>query len=520
MKKDLILILDFGSQYSHIIARRIRDFGVYALLCCYDISISHILSKKPKGIILSGGPSSVYDNNSPLISKNIFQLNIPILGICYGMQLISFLFGGKIEKSKYKEYGKSFLIINHLNNINKNLLFYGIPKKSIVWMSHFDEIKNISKEFQIIGHTSSCPIAAFKHKNKDIYAVQFHPEVKNTEFGISIFKNFVFHICKCNTNWKLDNFVQNAIDNIKKRVSKKKVILGFSGGVDSFVTAYIIHKAIGNSLNCIFVDTGFLLEKEKEKVSFLCKKMNFSIRIIDAKNHFLSKLDGIIDPEIKRKIIGKEFISIFQKESEKIKDVEFLAQGTIYSDVIESSIFSKKNRLRESIKSHHNVGGLPKKLMKLKLIEPLKELFKDEVREIGKKLGLPKEILYRHPFPGPGLSIRIIGEVNEKKIFILKKAESILLQELKNDNVYNNVSQAFIILLPVKSVGIMGDKRTYEHVAVLRVTNTEDFMTATFSHLSYDFLEKISNRIINEVDGINRIVYDITSKPPSTIEWE
>ncbi|WP_185860033.1 glutamine-hydrolyzing GMP synthase [Blattabacterium cuenoti] len=511
MKKDSILILDFGSQYSHMMVRRICEIGVNAILCPYDIHIHNIVSKKPKGIILSGSPFSIYDKKSPLISRKLFQLNIPILGICYGIQLISFIFGGTIEKSKYKEYGKTNFIIDCPNN----KLFHGIPKKSVVWMSHFDEVKNIPKELKVIGHTQSCAIAALIHKNKDIYALQFHPEVNHTEFGIQILKNFILHICKCHPNLELNNFVQETVEKIKKRVSSKKVILGFSGGLDSFVAAYIIHQAIGDSLHCIFVDTGFLLANEKEKISHICKKMNLSIKIIDARERFLSSLTGIVDPEMKRKIIGKEFISIFQNESEKIKNVEFLAQGTIYSDVIESSTFHKNF----SIKSHHNVGGLPK-TMKLKLLEPLKKLFKDEVRNIGKELGIPKEILYRHPFPGPGLSIRILGEVNKRKISILQHAESILLQELKDSDFYKLVSQAFMVLLPIKSVGVMGDKRTYEYVAVLRVTKTEDFMTATFSRLPYDFLEKISNRIINEVDGINRLVYDITSKPPATIEWE
>ncbi|WP_185877103.1 glutamine-hydrolyzing GMP synthase [Blattabacterium cuenoti] len=520
MQKDLILILDFGSQYSHMIARRIRDIGVYTILLQYrdyENSISNLLSKKSKGIILSGGPFSVNENNPPLISKDIFNLNIPIFGICYGMQLISFLFQGKIEKSKYQEYGKTSFTINNSNN----KLFYKIPKKSIVWMSHFDEIKILPKNYKTIGYTPSCSIAAFKHINKEIYAVQFHPEVKNTEYGIYMLKNFVFHICKCEKSWKLKNFLKNAIKNIKKRINnKKKVLLGFSGGIDSFVTAYIIHNAIGkNYLICVFVDTGLLLSKEKERIFALCNKMNLSIKIIDAKNRFLSRLSRVIDPEIKRKIIGKEFFYIFQEEAEKIKDVEFLAQGTIYSDIIESS--SKKSQLSCSIKSHHNVGGLPdSKFRNLKIIEPLKELFKDEVRKLGEEIGIPKEILRKHPFPGPGLGIRIIGRINEKKINILKKAENILMEELKIHDIYDSVSQAFIILLPIKSVGVMGDKRTYEYAAVLRIINTEDFMTATFSHLSYDFLEKISNRITSEVDGINRIVYDITSKPPATIEWE
>ncbi|WP_185855638.1 glutamine-hydrolyzing GMP synthase [Blattabacterium cuenoti] len=513
MKKNLIIVLDFGSQYSYMIAKRIREIGVYSLLLPHNIFINDIIEKNPKGIILSGGPFSVYKNNAPLISKKILELNIPILGICYGMQLISYIFGGKIKKSNYKEYGKSYLVTD-----KKNFLFKNVPKKSVVWMSHYDEVKNNPKELESIAHTNSCKIAAYKHKEKDIYAVQFHPEVKNTEYGKCILKNFVINICKCNKNWKLEDFVQKQVNSIKNIVSDKKVILGISGGLDSFVTAYIINKAIGNSLICIFIDTGFLLKEEKKTIQFFCKKMNFSIKVIDAVDIFLKKLTGVYNPEIKRKIIGKEFVTLFQKESRKINNVEFLAQGTIYSDVIESSI-NKNVGLNNFVKSHHNVGGLPK-CMKLKLIEPLRKLFKDEVRKIGKSLKLPKEILYKHPFPGPGLSIRIIGKINKRKISILRKAENILLQELKNFNIYNNISQAFIILLPIKSVGVMGDKRSYEHVAVLRVIKTEDFMTSTFYPLSYEFLEIISNRIINEINGINRMVYDITSKPPSTIEWQ
>ncbi|WP_185873425.1 glutamine-hydrolyzing GMP synthase [Blattabacterium cuenoti] len=512
---ELIIVLDFGSQYSNIIVRRIRHLGVHTILCSHNISIYNILSKKPKGIILSGGPFSVYNNNAPLIYKNILELNIPILGICYGMQLISFLFGGKIESSKNKEYGKSYLKIID----EKNPLFLGIPKKSIiVWMSHSDETKEISEEFKVIGKTTSCSIAAFCHKKKNIYALQFHPEVSHTEFGMLIIKNFILKICKCNANFKLKNIIKKSIDNITKIVSKKKVILGISGGLDSFVAASLIYKAIGDSLHCIFVNNGLLLEEEEKSIDKICSIVKFPINIINAKNQFLSKLTGIIDPEKKRKIIGEEFIKIFEKESKKIKNVEFLAQGTIYSDVIESSKDSSKLSVNP-IKSHHNVGGLPKTI-NLKLLEPLKKFFKDEVIEIGYILGLPKYLLYKHPFPGPGISIRIIGEINEKKISILRKAENILFQELNNYKLYTKLNQAFIILLPIKSVGIMGDKRSYEYTAILRSINTKDFMTATFSNLSYEFLEKVSNRIINEVDGINRMLYDISSKPPSTIEWE
>ncbi|WP_185878013.1 glutamine-hydrolyzing GMP synthase [Blattabacterium cuenoti] len=514
--KESIIILDFGSQYSHIISRRIRDIGIYTILCEHNISVSNIIYKQPKGIILSGGPFSVYNKNYPSIYKNILELNIPILGICYGMQLISYLFGGIIKSSKNKEYGKSYLSIID----RKNPLFLGIPKNKsiVVWMSHSDEIKKIPKELKIIGKTKSCPIAAFYHKEKNIYAVQFHPEVSHTEFGIIMIKNFVIKICKCKTNNYnlLNNIIKKSIHNIIKVVSKKKVILGISGGLDSFVTALLIYKAIKNSLYCIFINHGLLLEEEEKFIKKICKSVEFPIRIINAKDKFLSKLVGVTNPEQKRKIIGEEFIKIFQKESKNINDVKFLAQGTIYSDVIESS---KSSKLSDSIKSHHNVGGLPKN-MNLKLLEPLKKFFKDEVKEIGRILGVPNYLLNKHPFPGPGIGIRIIGEINEKKISILRKAENILFQELNNYKLYKIVDQAFIILLPIKSVGIMGDKRSYEYTAILRSINTKDFMTATFSYLSYEFLEQVSNRIINEVNGINRMLYDISSKPPSTIEWE
>ncbi|WP_185872874.1 glutamine-hydrolyzing GMP synthase [Blattabacterium cuenoti] len=522
MKNHCILILDFGSQYTHLIARKIREIGVNAKI--YPYHTSDIKSIMPNGIILSGGPFSVYENNPPLISRSIFKLNIPILGICYGMQVLAFMFGGKISPSKYKEYGKTNFFIK--NEVNDNLLFHGIPNKSIVWMSHCDEIKQIPTNFKIIGYTNYSSISAYCYLEKHIYALQFHPEVTHTKFGKLIIKNFVLKICKCVTQLKSNKFftqfIKTTINNIKKTTKNKNVILGLSGGIDSCVTAYLLHKSIGDHLYCIFVDTGLLMEYETKKIILSCQQININIKIIDAKKRFLSILNGVSDPEQKRKLIGKEFLDIFQEEAKKIQNVGFIAQGTIYSDMIESSIDPKltQNMNHFMIKSHHNVGGMPKVDIDFKLIEPLKMLFKDEVKKIGEKLGISKEIVYRHPFPGPGLSIRIIGEVNQQKIDIIKKAESILIHELKKYNIYQHVDQAFIILLPIKSVGVMGDKRTYEYTAVLRAINTEDFMTSTFAYLPYDFLETISNRIINEVEGINRIVYDITSKPPSTIEWE
>lgn len=506
-----VLILDFGSQYNQLIARRIREFAVYAEVLPYHTSLEEILEKKPKGIILSGGPSSVFASDAALIEPLLFEQNIPVLGICYGMQLTAHLLGGKVKKGIKGEYGKS-----EFNRTNDSVLFQNVPEKLTVWMSHFDEVETLPQGFQLSGK-SSIDIASLENETKKIYAVQFHPEVSHTEFGTQILQNFVFDICQCEKNWELTDFISTEIQKIKNTVGTKKVILGLSGGVDSSVAAVLIHKAIGDQLTCIFVDTG-LLRKEEGKLVMenYGKHFHMNIKMVDAKNQFLSKLEGVSDPEQKRKIIGGEFIEVFNAEASKFGDAEFLAQGTIYPDVIESQSVKGPSA---TIKSHHNVGGLPDK-MKLKLLEPLRELFKDEVRKVGIELGIPKELVNRHPFPGPGLGIRILGEVTEEKVKILQDADAIFIEELYNNKLYDEVSQAFVVLLPVKSVGVMGDERTYEYTAVIRSANTIDFMTATWSKLPYEFLELVSSRIINEVRGINRIAYDISSKPPATIEWE
>lgn len=506
-----IIILDFGSQYNQLIARRIREFGVYAEILPFNASLDEILSKSPKGIILSGGPSSVSAENAALVDKALYEQNIPVLGICYGMQLTAHLLGGKVKKGEKGEYGKSEFSI-----IEPSELFQNVPQTSTVWMSHFDEVSEIPQGFKIAGK-SNVDIASIVNEEKKIYAVQFHPEVSHTEFGSKMIENFVFTICQCEKNWQLTDFISNEIQRIKEVVGDKKVILGLSGGVDSSVAAVLIHKAIGDQLNCIFVDTGLLRKDEGKKVmENYGKHFHMNIKMIDAREQFMSKLKGISDPEEKRKTIGREFIEVFDAESHKFEDAEFLAQGTIYPDVIESQSVKGPSA---TIKSHHNVGGLPEK-MKLKLLEPLRELFKDEVRKVGVELGIPRELVYRHPFPGPGLGIRILGEVDAEKVRILQEADDIFIQELYKHNLYDEVSQAFVVLLPVKSVGVMGDERTYEYTAVVRSANTIDFMTATWSKLPYEFLEIVSNRIINEVRGINRVAYDISSKPPATIEWE
>ena len=508
---DKIIVLDFGSQYNQLIARRVRELGVYSEIVPFDKEIMYLKDKSIKGIILSGGPKSVYDEFAPHISKEIYELGIPILGICYGMQITQYLFEGKISPSNKREYGKSTL-----NIIKDSKLTKGLNNTSTVWMSHGDHVDELSNDFIELGNTDSC-IAIAKHKDLEIYNLQFHPEVTHTTFGKEIIRNFTLNICNAIPNWNLDDYITTTIKNIKDKVQDNQVILGLSGGVDSSVAATLIHKAIGDKLTCIFVDTGLLRKDEGDKVMSLYKdNFNMNVVRVNAGDQFLNKLKGVIDPEEKRKVIGNEFIKVFENAKKEYKDAKFLAQGTIYPDVIESV---SVNGPSETIKSHHNVGGLPDDL-DFELLEPLRELFKDEVREVGLNLGIPKNMIMRHPFPGPGLGIRIIEEVSIEKVKILQEADDIFIEELIKNNLYKNVSQAFVVLLPVKSVGVMGDKRTYEYVAAIRSVNTVDFMTATFSRLSYDFLDTVATRIINEVRGINRVVYDITSKPPGTIEWE
>ena len=512
MKNGSIVILDFGSQYNQLIARRVREMGVYAEVVPFHEDIDKILERNPKGIILSGGPASVYAKGAPTLDKRIFDANIPILGLCYGMQLITHLHGGEVERADKQEFGKASLKLDKKDS----LIFKNIPDNTIVWMSHADHVNKMAEGFEIIAHTDSS-IAAIENRDKKIYAFQYHPEVTHSEYGFEMLKNFVFEIAGAKKNWSMENYIETTVKEIKEKVGNKKVILGLSGGVDSSVAAMLINKAIGKQLTCIFVDTGLLRKNEAKSVmDVYAQNFDMNIKCINAEERFLSKLKGVEDPEEKRKIIGKEFIEVFNGEASKLKDAEFLAQGTIYPDVIESVSVKGPS---VTIKSHHNVGGLPEDL-NFKLLEPLRELFKDEVRKVGRELGIPDYMVDRHPFPGPGLGIRILGEVTKEKADILREADDIFIEELRKEGLYSKVSQAFVVLLPVKSVGVMGDERTYEYTAVLRSANTIDFMTATWSRLPYEFLEKVSNRILNEVKGINRLTYDISSKPPATIEWE
>jgi GMP synthase (glutamine-hydrolysing) len=508
----MIIILDFGSQYTQLIARRIREQNVYCEILPFSTPLSEIRAKDPKGLVLSGGPASVYAKNAPIPDKRIFELGIPVLGICYGMQLIAHLLGGKVDKSAEREYGAAQLLIKKATE-----LFYGLDHQQKVWESHGDRLVKLPLGYTVIAHTDNAPQAAIYDPLLRIYGVQFHPEVMHTPNGAQILHNFVIRICHELPTWTMHSFIKTEQAAIKKLVGKDKVILGLSGGVDSSVAAVLIHKAIGKQLTCVFVNNGVLRAAEAEKVQSVFKKhLGLSLHYVDAEKHFLSKLKGVTNPETKRKIIGHEFIKIFEKEARRIRGVKYLAQGTLYPDVIESISVKGPSA---TIKSHHNVGGLPKH-MNLKLIEPLKFLFKDEVRILGRELGIFEDIINRQPFPGPGLAIRILGEVNKERLEVLRKADTIIIEEIKKAHLYNQIWQSFAVLLPVKSVGVMGDERTYENTIALRAVNSNDGMTADWVRLPYEILARISNRIINEVKGVNRVVYDISSKPPATIEWE
>ncbi|MBF0569447.1 MAG: glutamine-hydrolyzing GMP synthase [Candidatus Omnitrophica bacterium] len=511
--RDVILVLDFGSQYTQLIARRIRECKVFSQIVPFNITPDRIKELGAKGLILSGGPMSVYDKDAPHPNKEIFKMGLPILGVCYGLQVITQMFGGKVNKSKDREYGRAELFIDS----NKDL-FSNLPTNLTCWMSHGDEIISLPPGFEKIAHTLNNGCAAFANRSKKIYGVQFHPEVVHTQRGVQVLQNFTHSICGCLPRWTMDRFIDASIKKIQETVGNKKVVLGLSGGVDSSVAAVLISKAIGMNLYCIFVDNGVLRKNEAKAVHNTFKgnfRMNF--HVVDASKRFLKELAGVTDPEEKRKIIGRVFVEVFQENAKRIKSVEFLGQGTLYPDVIES--VSPTGGPSAVIKSHHNVGGLPKSLH-LQLLEPLRDLFKDEVRAIGKVLGLQDVILKRQPFPGPGLAIRILGDVTEERLNILREADERVLEEIKKANLYNEVWQSFAVLLPVKTVGVMGDQRTYENVIAIRCVSSVDGMTADWVHLPYELLGKISNRIINEVRGVNRVVYDISSKPPATIEWE
>jgi len=510
-KEETIIILDFGSQYTQLIARRVRESKVYCEILPFNADPDSFKDKNLKGIILSGGPSSVFDAGAPFCDKKVFELNVPILGICYGLQLLAYLFGGKVEKSKSREYGKAIIKIEEHKD-----LFKGFKKKLQVWMSHGDFVSRLPKDYRKSASSENIPFAAVKNPKKKIFGVQFHPEVAHTQNGIRIIQNFLYDICECHGEWTPKSFIQSTVKEIKRKVGNEKVILGLSGGVDSSVSALLVNKALGRQLNCIFVDNGLLRKNEARQVKEAFKDFDMNIIFVDASEKFLSRLNGVIDPEEKRRIIGRTFIEVFEEEANKLGEVGFLAQGTLYPDVIESTSFKGPSA---TIKTHHNVGGLPAE-MNLQLIEPLRELFKDEVRRIGKELKLPDNILGRHPFPGPGLAVRILGEITRERLDILREADDIFIQELKSSKHYQKVWQAFCVLLPVQSVGVMGDERTYENVVALRAVTSLDGMTADWAHLPYDLIGKISNRIINEVKGINRVVYDVSSKPPATIEWE
>ncbi|WP_313801874.1 glutamine-hydrolyzing GMP synthase [Cytobacillus sp.] len=508
--QEMIIVLDFGSQYNQLITRRIREFGVYSELHPHTITAEEIKQLNPKGIIFSGGPNSVYEEGAFRCDEEIFDLDLPIFGICYGMQLMTMHYGGKVEKAKQREYGKALLKLE-----NQSKLFADLPDEQTVWMSHGDLVVEAPQGFTVDGTNPSCPIAAMSNEEKSLYAVQFHPEVLHSVYGNDILKNFVFGICACKGDWSMENFIEVEMEKIRQTVGNKKVLCALSGGVDSSVVAVLIHKAIGDQLTCIFVDHGLLRKGEADSVmKTFAEGFHMNVIKVDARDRFLDKLKGVSDPEKKRKIIGNEFIYVFDDEATKLEGIEFLAQGTLYTDIIESGTATA-----QTIKSHHNVGGLPED-MQFKLIEPLNTLFKDEVRALGTELGIPDEIVWRQPFPGPGLGIRVLGEISEEKLEIVRESDFILREEIKKAGLDRDIWQYFTVLPDIRSVGVMGDARTYDYTIGIRAVTSIDGMTSDWARIPWDVLEVISTRIVNEVDHINRVVYDITSKPPATIEWE
>lgn len=508
---ETILILDFGGQYNQLIARRVRECNVYSEVVPHDITIEKIKEKNPKGIIFTGGPASVYGEDSPKCAEGIFELGIPILGICYGMQLMTHTLGGNVARANKREYGATNVEID-----NKSKLFEGFENTNIFLMSHTDFVETVPEGFKNIGHTSSCPNAAMENEEKKLYGIQFHPEVNSSINGTKVISNFLFNVCGCKGDWVISSFVEDSIKALKEKIGDKKALCALSGGVDSSVAAILLSKAIGKNLTCIFVDHGLLRKNEGDEVEKIFREQ-FDINLIrvNAKEQFLAKLAGVTDPERKRKIIGEEFIRVFEQEAKKLGTVDFLVQGTIYPDVIESGLGKSS-----VIKSHHNVGGLPDYVDFKEIVEPLRDLFKDEVRKTGLELGIPENLVFRQPFPGPGLAIRIIGDITDEKLEILKDADAIFREEIANAGLHKNINQYFAVLTNLKSVGVMGDERTYDYTLALRAVETTDFMTGVWAKIPYEVLEKVSSRIVNEVKNINRVVYDITSKPPATIEWE